>query len=286
MKGAFYPKGQPNVIRSDFEKVVPGKPLSYRGIVFCDILPPLNLEFGVLPFRAGNKLLFPLCRTCAIQSNGKRCTHNEEKQRYLTGSWVSEELNLAIEMGYKVKRIHEAWHWDDSKWFKGGFFESFLAPLLKLKHEASGWPRPNMSDEEKQKHIDAIFDNDGVRICAENVKKNPALRQLAKLFLNSAWGKFAQNPQKTEIKMFHIQDSDGIFAFFNQALYEPTGLVEFGANHVIVSREPLKEGLVGAKFTNIVYGSITTAIARLRLFEAMRLVGQENLIYCGKFFIS
>ncbi|EFO83130.1 hypothetical protein CRE_12953 [Caenorhabditis remanei] len=280
MKGAFYPKGQPKVIRSDFEKVVAEKPLSYRGLVFCDVLPPLNLEFGVLPFRAGNKLLFPLCRTCAIQSNGKRCTHNEEKQRYLTGSWVTEELNLAIEMGYKVKRIHEVWHWDDSKWFKGGFFESFLAPLLKLKHEASGWPRPDMSDEEKQKHIDAIFENDGVRICAENVKNNPALRQLAKLFLNSAWGKFAQNPQKTEIKMFHIQDSDGIFAFFNQALYEPTGLVEFGANHVIVSREPLKEGLVGAKFTNIVYGSITTAIARLRLFEAMRLVGQENLIYC------
>ncbi|EFP00492.1 hypothetical protein CRE_21759 [Caenorhabditis remanei] len=280
MMGAFYPKGQPTVLKKDFDAIIPGKALKYRGVVFCDMLAPPDTAFGVLPHRSNHKLLFPLCRTCATQSNGKKCTHTEEKQRYLTGCWVTEELNLAIEMGYQVKKIHEVWHWDDSKWFKGGFFRKYLEPLLKMKHEASGWPRPNMSDKEKEDHIKAIFENDGVLICADKVKKNPALRQMAKLFLNSAWGKFAQNPMKTEVKLFNVNDGDGIFQFLNSNLHEPKTMDRFGQQHILASREPLKEGLSAGKFTNVVYGSITTAIARIRLYKAMMLVGPENLIYC------
>ncbi|KAF1760922.1 hypothetical protein GCK72_009175 [Caenorhabditis remanei] len=181
-------------------------------------------------------------------------------------------------MGYEVKRIHEVWHWDDHKWFKGGFFEKFLAPLLTLKHEASGWPRPDMPAAEKQKHIDDILENDGILIDEANVAKNPALRQLAKLFLNSAWGKFAQNPLKTEIKMFDVNDGYAVFEFFNSKHHQPVSLDTFGSKHIIASREPLKEGLIGAKYTNIVYGSITTATARMRL-DVSKQSKQDRMIY-------
>ena len=40
------------------------------------------------------------------------CHHTDEK-RMFTGTWVSLELNLAVEMGYKIVKIHEVWHFPD-----------------------------------------------------------------------------------------------------------------------------------------------------------------------------
>ncbi|KAF1760923.1 hypothetical protein GCK72_009176 [Caenorhabditis remanei] len=135
-----------------------------------------------------------------------------------------------------------------------------------------------MPAAEKQKHIDDILENDGILIDEANVAKNPALRHLAKLFLNSAWRKFAQNPLKTEIKMFDVNDGDAVFEFFNSKLHQPVSLDTFGSKHIIASREPLKEGLIGAKYTNIVYGSITTATARMRL-DVSKQSKQDRMIY-------
>ncbi|CAL2035822.1 unnamed protein product [Caenorhabditis brenneri] len=279
MIGAEYPKGQPEVIRTDFLPIVVGS-VPYRGLIFCDILPPKDLGIPVLPYKTRSKLLFPLCRTCAERPSGSVCTHNEENQRYLTGTWVSEEINLAIKMGYKILKYHEVWHWSDRKWFTGGFFKSFLQPLLKIKHEASGWPSEVTTDVEKQKHIDTIYENDGVLLDADKVKKNPALRQMSKLFLNSAWGKFAQNPQKVDMQLMDVEDGSGVFNFLNSSLHEPTCLQTWGDHHLLVARKPLKDSVKTPRFCNVVYGSITTALARIRLYEALNRVGAKNLIYC------
>ncbi|CAL2042000.1 unnamed protein product [Caenorhabditis brenneri] len=279
MIGAAYPKGQPEVIRTDFLPIVAGALVPYRGLIFCDILPPKDLGIPVLPYKTRSKLMFPLCRTCAERPSNA-CTHNEENQRYLTGTWVSEEINLAIKMGYKILKYHEVWHWSERKWFTGGFFKSFLQPLLKIKHEASGWPSEVTTDVEKQKHIDTIYENDGVLLDAEKVKKNPALRQMSKLFLNSAWGKFAQNPQKVDMQLMDVEDGSGVFNFLNSSLHEPTCLEQWGEHHLLVARKPLKESVKTPRFCNVVYGSITTALARIRLYEALNRVGAKNLIYC------
>ncbi|EGT49852.1 hypothetical protein CAEBREN_12547 [Caenorhabditis brenneri] len=278
MIGAEYPKGQPRVIRTDFVPIVAGALVPYHGLIFCDILPPKDLGIPVLPYKTRSKLLFPLCRTCAERPSGGVCTHNEENQRYLTGTWVSEEINLAIKMGYKILKYHEVWHW--STWFTGGFFKSFLQPLLKIKHEASGWPSEVTTDVEKQKHIDTIYENDGVLLDADKVKKNPALRQMSKLFLNSAWGKFAQNPQKVDMQLMDVEDGSAVFNFLNSSLHEPTCLEQWGDHHLLVARKPLKESVKTPRFCNVVYGSITTALARIRLYHAMHRIGAKNLIYC------
>ena len=64
--------------------------------------------------------------------------------------------------------------------------------MIQLKHEASGWPRENMTLEEKQAYIDEIERRDGVRLIMENVRKADNLREMAKLFLNTCWGEFFQ----------------------------------------------------------------------------------------------
>ena len=73
---------------------------------------------------------------------------------------------------------------------RGGYFASYLKPLLKMKHEASGWPKKDMTNEEQDSYIVRIEELDDVRLDKDKISENPGLRTLAKLFLNAAWGKF------------------------------------------------------------------------------------------------
>ncbi|EGT38427.1 hypothetical protein CAEBREN_29388 [Caenorhabditis brenneri] len=281
IRGAKYPIGTPlRLTDGHFDEIVPGQPLPYHGLAFCDILPPKNCPIPVLPVRVDSKLIFPLCRKCSTSKRKTPCKHTKVTDRYLTGVWCTDEINLAISEGYQLLKYHEVWHWPEESWFQGGFFEKFMSPLLKMKHESSGWPEEDMSEEKKQAHIKTIHDTDHVDLDPENVKKNPALRSLAKLFLNSTWGKFAQNPCKTETKLLPTSQGLKIAQFFDDQGYEPKCFKDWGENHVLVSRRPFKESLQTAPFTNIVYGALTTCGARIKLYEAMKRVGAENLIYC------
>ena len=51
--------------------------------------------------------------------------------------------------------------------------------------EASGWPPECETEEQKTEFIDYIEREEGVRSEREKVKKNPGLRALAKIMLNS-----------------------------------------------------------------------------------------------------
>jgi len=71
----------------------------------CSIVPPKRLYHPVLPFRYNKKLLFCLCRSCVVEQNMRgECRHDRDKERALTGTWVIDEIRLAVEKGY---RIHE-----------------------------------------------------------------------------------------------------------------------------------------------------------------------------------
>ena len=81
--------------------------------------------------------MFALCRTCAQECQQTSMCHHTDEKRIFTGTWVSLELNLALEMGYKVVKIHEGWHFPDKK---ERLFRGYIDMFLKKKQEASGWP--------------------------------------------------------------------------------------------------------------------------------------------------
>lgn len=93
-----YPVGHPVIVTKDFSDIA-----NYFGIVKCTVLPPRKLYHPVLPYRAKEKLLFPLCRTC-VEQNIAECNHSNE-ERSLTGTWVTEEVKEAVKMGYKVTKV-------------------------------------------------------------------------------------------------------------------------------------------------------------------------------------
>ena len=181
------PVGHPEIITENFQDIS-----NYFGFIKCKVLPPRGLLHPVLPYRTKNKLMAPLCKTCADQadpSNRNPCTHTDE-ERAIEGTWAHTEIMKAIEKGYEILRVHEVWHFPEhsSELFKG-----YVNTFLKIKQEASGYPEWCVTEEQKQAYIDDYYENEGIRLDPQKIKYNPGLRQLAKLMLNSLWGKY--NPR-------------------------------------------------------------------------------------------
>ena len=60
-----------------------------------------------------------------------------------------------------------------------------------------------MTEDEKQRYIEQYFLHEGIQLEYDKIEYNPGLRTLAKLMLNSMWGKFGQRLNKTQIQAFH-----------------------------------------------------------------------------------
>jgi len=85
----------------------------YFGMAKVDVLPPYELYHPVLPNRHRGKLTIPLCKSCVQEEMPKklldkshRCSHTPE-QRQLRGTWCTPELVKAVEVGYRIVKIHE-----------------------------------------------------------------------------------------------------------------------------------------------------------------------------------
>ena len=130
--------------------------------------------------------MFPLCKTCAETLNQNQCIHLDE-ERAMLGTWCHVELMKAIEKGYEVLEIHEVWHWEQ---ITDELFKDYVDTFLKIKQEASGYPKHCVTDEQKQRYIDEYYEHEGIRLDPSKIEYNPGLRALAKLALNSLWGTY------------------------------------------------------------------------------------------------
>ena len=129
--------------------------------------------------------MFPLCKTCADTKNQNPCTHTDQ-ERAIRGTWCHIEVMKAIEKGYVVLNLHEVWHWEETT---DELFKEYVNTFLKIKQEASGYPKDCVTDEQKQRYIDDYYEHEGIRLDPDKIEYNPGLRYLAKLVLNSLWGK-------------------------------------------------------------------------------------------------
>ena len=173
--------GHPEIITENFADVS-----TYFGLIKCTVLPPRGLLHPVLPYRTEGKLMFPLCKTCVDTLNQNPCTHTDE-ERAILGTWCHVELMKAIEKGYEVLEIHEVWHWEETT---DQLFKEYVNMYLKIKQEASGYPKHCVTDEQKQQYIDDYYEHEGIRLDPNKIEYNPGLRFLAKLALNSLWGMY------------------------------------------------------------------------------------------------
>ena len=170
-----YPIGEVTVIRENFQTID-----QYFGLVQCVFLPPTDLYLPLLPCKPnGKKLMFTLCRKCAELEQQTPCQH-KESGRVLKGVWVTEELKKAVNLGYKIIKIEEVWHFEtstqyDPKTKKGGLFAKYIETFLKVKQESSGWPEGVITDEQKNAYIEEYFQAEGIRLDKHKIHHNPGL---------------------------------------------------------------------------------------------------------------
>lgn len=208
-----YPVGHPTIITEDFKELS-----EYFGLAKVTVLPPRGLYHACLPYLSQQKLKFPLCKKCADAENQNECRCSIH-ERAITGTWCTPEIQLAISKGYQILKIYEVYHFEQSSQFDrvlgtGGLFARYVNTFLKIKQEASGFPTECDSEEAKLKYIREYQEKEGITLEYHNFQKNPGLRCLAKLCLNSFWGKFGQRLNMKQSMFIHESEADVFSAFY------------------------------------------------------------------------
>ena len=277
-KNSKYPIKHPEIITNPGHTDIS----EYFGLIKCKVRPPKKLYHPVLPKRAEGKLLFPLCDACVKEQMAKPyrqrstvCKHLHIEREFI-GTWCSPELEKAVEMGYEVVTIYEVYHFKESQ---EGLFDKYVNKWLKVKQEASGWPSWCRTEEDRQQYIQAYREKEGIQLDYRNIAKNPGLRSLAKLMLNSMWGKFGQKLNKTQVQQFtdpiqfhEFIESDALDIHKIQIHKNNENVVE-----VFYSKQV--EDMDIQPNLNIFIACFTTCYARLKLYEALELLGDRVLYY-------
>ena len=262
------PTDHPEIITENFDEDVS----NYFGLIKCTVLPPRGLFHPVLPYRTQGKLMFALCKMCADSRNQTPCTHSDT-ERAICGTWCSVEVMKALEKGYRILQMHEVWHFSKKTDI---LFKEYIDTFAKIKLEASRYPKDCVTDEQKQFYVDDILENQGIRLDPTKISYNPGLRALAKLMLNSFWGKFAQRSNLVKIeqiedpqKFFDYLTSDEITVLDANLVSEEIMEIRYEYGDNFVEPDPN---------TSVVIAAFTTAHARLQLYDELDML-QERVLY-------
>ena len=296
LKYRRFPVGHPKRIIKDFQQCLfkpcdgncfyfpcEGKHwvLPYFGVIKVTVLPPTDLIHPVLPLKCNGKLKFPLCYKCACLENKEMCKCLDS-DRMFTHTYCTPELEVAMNMGYSIIQIHEVLDWEETEVYdhvtkKGGLFTGYINAFLKLKQESSGYPQYITSEEEKKEYIERYFEHEGILLEKESISKNPGLRSLSKLALNSFYGKFGQRTNMK--KTVFVKDIKTLM----QILTDPSKqLVDYHIMNDDVIQVEYKntEDFECQSFnTNVTIAAFCTSWARLKLWLVMQKLGKRVLYH-------
>jgi hypothetical protein len=186
-------------------------------------------------------------------------------------TWSSVELKKALEKGYIITKIHSALAYTKLN----GLMKDYVASFIKMKIENSG----KISDEEC-KEINEYHKNLGFKFTIETNKcfDNPGLRQVAKICLNSLWGKFGQRSnldsyefvsdyQKLVNKICDTKIIAKTWNLVNQDCVEIRYFEDLDKN-------------IEPEYISEITAVMTTANARMRLYDFISWIHPSQLIYC------
>jgi hypothetical protein len=250
-----YPRGTPEWIIGGNTSTIN----SNYGFFEIDYTPPTSLRHPVLPSRSDNKLLFQL-------NPMKNQVHS------------TMELQLAIRKGYVINKVHRGLIWKETT---DSMFKPYVSHFMKAKEEASGWVgklldgKQVSSLEEKKAWIEDFKTRQGVTLEFDKITVNPGRRAIAKLCLNSLWGKLGQstNPTQTE---FHTIPAN-VFKLLEDK--DVRNIFDISPTTVEVNYKEKADNDEMSKTTCLSVAAMTTAQARLRLYEGLDAVG-SNALYC------
>ena len=193
--------------------------------------------------------------------------------------YATPELSKALSLGYEIKQVYWAYQWTESS---DTLFKPYIDTFLKIKQESSGWPRPDMTEEEKREYIDYYKREQGVELDYKKIAKNPGLRSVAKLALNSFWGKFGQRLNSEYTSTDLLFDTPDGRRRFNKLMTDPKRVLSFMIfeNALMLKTKGSNEKPYQAiSNTSIPVAVFTTCWARLHLYEQLERLGEQVIYY-------
>jgi hypothetical protein len=268
-----FPACHPQIIRNQTDMDYSLQ--SYFGLVKCIVNPPRGLYIPVLPYRSNGKLKFPLCGHCADTESTDTCIC-DASQRQLTGTWTTMELKRALSVDYSIEHIHEIYHFPKRVQGKGGYFHDYIQMFLKIKQTNSGWPEGCESPEQQEKYINDYYENQGIMLDKNDIKKNQALRSISKFFLNAIWGKFGQRNMTSSVKF--ITTIDQYHTIVNDVTKNITNIHLVNDEVIAFETETDDMFLPENAFQNEAIAVFTTSFARLKLYDIISKA-DRNCLY-------
>ena len=133
------------------------------------------------------------------------------------------------------------------------------------------------TQESQAQHIHNYARREGIHLDYDHIDRNPGQRALAKMMLNSMWGKFGQRDNKIQVREFvdpqafhEFLDSDQNDIWYVSTLTEDRVEVHYIKQDHCESLSPN---------LNIFVACFTTCWARFRLYEALELLGEQVLYF-------
>ena len=203
-----------------------------------------------------------------------QCPH-VDRERSLTGTWCTTELQEALAQGYTISQVYEIWHLNRQS---NDLFKDYVNTFLKMKQEASGWPSDVGNNPiKRQQYLHDYKEREGICLDEANIEKNPGKRSLAKTMLISFWRKFGQQLNKCQVEVLTSQaqfyqllkdDSRDIHA----ACVVNEEKLEVVHNHQ-AKCDPVQVNI------NIFMACFTICWARLKLYETMKQLELDQIQY-------
>lgn len=265
------PIGSPTYIigyNAEMARLDPSHRDPYFGYVRIRIRPPNTDRIGLLPRRdpQTQRLTFPV--------------HPME------GCWFTEEVYLAIANGYVIEEVYEVYHWPWNQ-RSDQYLRGYVGFFLRMKQESEGWIKlgamcDNPTPEEQERLADQLYVQNGnlARIRPECVKIDPVMRALAKLFLNSLWGKWAQKQSKNcHTTIYGQQQFSSLLG--DRSIEMQSLMLRNISPGVFKVNYKKKDSFVSpVPHGNVFLAAAVTAWARITLHKQMLVIGASNLIYC------
>lgn len=186
----------------------------------------------------------------------------------------SEELKAALRQGYQVDKVYATLAFVP----RTDLFSAYVSHYLKLKILASGMPRWIKTDADFADFQQQLAQRLDIHVERAAFSKNDGAKAIAKLMLNSLWGKFAQRTCYQEHQSFDGAAYQGIL----QEEMEGTRVVHYrefvGDRVLVLSTRPTKEKQA-LMTTNVAMAAATSASGRLRLLAELEKLGPRVLYH-------
>ncbi|KAI1694024.1 DNA polymerase type b, organellar and viral domain-containing protein [Ditylenchus destructor] len=221
----------------------------YLGLLKVLILPPKDLIHPALPLKADNRLVFPLCRSCTLKFkegthtvNGKRVCRCPDNKRALVGTFTHNEINLALENGYIVKKLFRVNKFEEGD-FDSKLYTTYVQEFIKTKIESSGFPSDKRTPEERAIWLKENEEEYGIKLDPSNMIKNEGLRWIAKTCLNSLWGRLALRNDLSKTKIIYDPEELNQLHCDNRIEINSIDFLDDDMDYIMVTYSP-KEGYV------------------------------------------